>query len=181
MKYVTKEIDKSKTIKDFEVDGSWYYKEFMDGSISTYYSTDQNEIDKIRLEMVDQAKKRAEIMKPNYYRARGLAFLSISLLSFTLMNQIVDPQLSGYALLLLIGGLMSFKEFLKSFKIKNELKKYERFIEMYDDINIVKNMNHDIYTPELDIENLDNIDNMYIGHIYDEYKKVKSLNKTSVN
>ena len=176
MKYVSKDIDKSKTIKDFEVSGNWYNKEFMDGSIFTYYSTEENEINKIRLEMVEQAKKRSEIMKPNYYRARGLMFLSISLLSFTLMNQIVDPQLSGYALLLLMGGLMSFKEFIKSFKIKNELKKYERFIEMYDDIDIVKNMNNDIYTPELDIENLDKIDGLLVGHIYDEYKKKKTLN-----
>ena len=47
---------------------------------------------------------------------------------------------------------------------------------MYDDIDIVKNMNNDIYTPELDIENLDKIDGLLVGHIYDEYKKKKTLN-----
>ena len=175
MKYITKGIDKSTTIKNIEVDGSWYYKEFMDGSISTYYSNVENEIDKIRLEMVEQAKKRSEIMKPSYYRARGLMFLSVSLLSFTLMNQIVDPQLSGYAILLLIGGLMSFKEFIKSIKIKNELKKYEKFIEMYDDIKTVQNYVHEFEYPILDIETLDKYDNSMINSVYDEYKRTKKL------
>ena len=67
MKYVSKDIDKSKTIKDFEVSGNWYNKEFMDGSIFTYYSTEENEINKIRLEMVEQAKKRSEIISPSKF------------------------------------------------------------------------------------------------------------------
>ena len=49
---------------------------------------------------------------------------------------------------------------------ETEVQKYHTILEM---------MNNDIYTPELDIENLDNIDNMYIGHIYDEYKRTKKF------
>ena len=177
MRYVDKNMDKSEIIFSFEHNGNYYSKLFLDGTADDYYSPDANEVDKIRKEMIEQAKKRQEYMKPEYYRAKGFMFLGVSLLSFTLMNQITDPALSGYSLLLLIGGMMSFCEFIRNIKIKRELKKYEKFIEMYDDIKTVQNYVHEFEYPILDIETLDDFDNSMINSVYDEYKRTKKLNK----
>ncbi len=173
MKYVNNDLDKSQIIQSIEVDGNWYTKVFFDGTSTLYYSTKENELDTIRQEMVEQAKKRQEFMTPVYYRGKALAFLSASLLSFTLMNQITDPQLSGYALLLLVGGLLSFGQFIRNMKITRELKKYNKFIEMYPEIKTVQSYVHEFEYPILNIETLDDYDNSMINTVYEEYKRKK--------
>ena len=176
MKYIPKDFDKSKIIKGFEYSNQYYKKEYLDGSYENYYSMDQNEVQKIRNEMVLQAQKRQECMNVKDYRIKAFSFLEAAILSFELLTRCHSDNDNSFAFLLTIVGALSFTTFIEYLKIASELKKYQRFLEMYDDIKIVKNMNHDIYTPELDIENLDEFDNFFIENIYNEYKKIKKLN-----
>ena len=175
MKYLNRDIDKSEIVQSFENDGNWYYKKYADGSDTIYYSEDENEIEKIRKEMVEQAKKRQELMKPDYYKGLATLYLSASIISFALASKITNPELSGWFILLAIGGVMSFIQFVKCIKIKNELKKYERFLEIYNQDTNVNKYVHDLYSPYLNIETLDEFHNADMSIVFDEFKKTKKI------
>ena len=137
----------------------------------SYYCDSDEEVKEVRSELIKQAIERQKQMNYQKYRVIALSFLSASVTTLLLLTKLPNNVQTMLPISMLMGALMSFTLFLKYLHMSQELIKYEKFLEIYPDIEMIKNWCHDLSLPPLDIETIDKYDNMYIDLIYDAYYK----------
>ena len=174
MNFVSDKEDLSKIIKTYSVKGNNYSIEYMDGSESNFYCSNENLGKELRDTMIKQAIERQKSFDINFYDK--LSTIDTTLLMFDLT--ILWPTLTygnakSISLVLLALGLATVTS-TKINKTLKELKKYKLFLEMVDDVEYINKSDilkcvdfEPIYLKPFDINTLDDY----------TYGDVKKINK----
>ena len=125
--------DRSKIINKYIREGNNYTIEYLNGDISSFYSTDENQEQKIIKTMVRQIVERQDRMDINDIVFKRDLCAQLCLASSILMPALVLREKEGL-LLLPIAGLIAGLNLCSDHNAKiNELKKYKLFLEMTRD------------------------------------------------
>lgn len=180
MNFTHSNADKAKIIKEIEHQGCNYLVTYLDGKSAQYISYDENEYEKLRNIMIDQAIERQNnIDIDDLSFKKGLSIMSslVLLNGYIYVNGVDNSNITLLLILLLIICRYNYKE--NSRKLK-ELKKYKLFLEMIDDLDYINNSNilksvepENIYQIPLDINTLDRYSYSEIKTIKKELKKRK--------
>lgn len=182
MNFICPDTDKSKIIKNIEQRGCNYLITYLDGKSTQYISYNENEYQRLRNIMIDQAiERQTKINIDDLSFKKGLSIMSSFALleGYILVNGIDNSNLTLLLILLLMICLYNYK--INSRKLK-ELKKYKLFLEMLDDIDYINKSNilktiepENIYQVPLDINTLDKYSYNDIKIINKQLKKQKTL------
>ena len=179
MTFIDNIEDESSTIREYFKDGYNYSIEYLDGSISEYYSCSNKEEDKIKSKMIDQA-----ISRQNRINLKSLKFAKnrsqyLSLLSClcSLICMSKNEQELGFAMFLILAYNL-YNYIARNQKLR-ELKKYKLFLELTDNLDTVnsssymKNIDPDnIFQAPLDINTVDDFTYRNVKMLYNNYKNV---------
>lgn len=137
MTFTYDSADLSRIIKNFRQDGYNFYVEYLDGSVSEYYCANDEEYNRLINLMLEQALDRQKNMNVEYLEINKNLAGIISLLLSYLTSLSVERKQATLALISFILLIISCKDIkTKRRKIK-ELKKYQIFFEIMDEIKEV--------------------------------------------
>lgn len=165
--------DLSTTIKKFSQTGLNYHVEYMDGSESNYYCSNELERERIINLMLEQINLREEKMDLEVLNLkRVLARFTLGLSGYLNVLAISRQQDLIY-IISLICGIISLKDLRDIRKKVAELKKYRLFIDMMEELKTVNESKllecvefEHIYQIPLDICHIDE-------YSYGEMKRIR--------
>jgi len=177
MKFTYPEADFSKVIKSFTHDEGLFCIEYLDGSVSKYLCSDPEKVEMIKSLMLSQARERQEKMWNNHTDklARTMILYQQMIFAFGLQHSI---RTKSDFLMFLCAFMLSINLFFQASDLKSliELKKYQLFFEMYNDLDEVNKSEFlkcieadTIYQTPLDI---DTIDDYTYGEVKTLYRKL---------
>ena len=149
--YEGAELDK--IIKRYKKDGNEYTILYMDGSVSSYFSNEENEENIIKEKMIEQAKERDAVYNLNQLQPvtnKNLVGVISSAIGLG-VGEIADADLLKLAAIFLLGFNISNVNSNK--KKINELKKYKLFLELLEKVG-EKELNSPKYTRSYEFDNL---------------------------
>lgn len=137
MTFTYEGADLGTIIKSFSQNGLNFHVEYMDGSESNYYCSNDEEYERLTNLMVEQAilrneKMQLETLDIKKQLAKFTTFLA-SYLSVLSINRQKD-LIGIISILITITSLKNFRDIKKKIA---ELKKYQIFIEIMDEIKLV--------------------------------------------
>lgn len=176
-------VNLSKTIKKYERNENEYLIEYLDGSSYNYISYEYDEEEKIKKQMLEQAKERKELFDLHFLNFTDTVYLISGLLSavglsFSLIEN--ENNFKHFWIILLIISIYKFKQTGNKLQ---ELEKYRLFLELIEELGEEELNNpkytkcyefDSLYAKKIDIGSLDSFDYRDIKRIYTKYKtKVK--------
>lgn len=162
------------TIKNYKKNGNCYHVEYLDGTTSDYVCYDDNESQRLEGIMVNQALDRQGMMNIEKIEKTRNVDCACAVLT-SLYTSFLYNQNKFTLCTLMLVNTGAWIHFARSNTTKvNELKKYKLFLEMYEDLSRVN-----------EVELLSDIepDHIYqipltISHVDDySYRQMKSLYK----
>ena len=126
-------VDTSKIIKKYQKQEFNYTIEYLNGDVSSFYSTNENEEKNIINTMISQIIEREKKMDINRLKSiRNIALL-FSLLSSGIISIMINRNNDELLLFPILGLTLSVKTYRNQSKLINELKKYKMFLELTKD------------------------------------------------
>lgn len=166
-------VDLSKIIGALRIDGNNFSIYYLDGTVSTYVCTDEDEKKKIKDIMIKQAIERQATYDIKILDMRNkLSIMEFLLATFGASYSIIEKQpfflgLNTYFLYSSIKTHIETKGKLK------ELKKYKMFLELLDNL---KDINSGLSENELPLD-IDTLDDFSYGEVKSHYKYYKPKDK----
>lgn len=165
--------DLSKIIGSLKIDGNNFNIYYLDGTVSTYVCTDENEKQKIKEIMLKQAKERQSTYDIHNLDMRNKTsiiefFFAIFGTSFSIVNK--QPFLLGINTYLLCSSIKTHSETKNKLK---ELRKYKMFLELLDNLS---DINNGLETKGLSLD-IDTLDDFSYDEIKSQYKYYKPKEK----
>lgn len=174
--------DLNKIIKWYVKKDCEYYIQYLDGSTCKYISYNDNEEERIKQKMLNQAKERDKMYskdKLDEIPTNNLIGALVSCVGVSI-SQVSELDLLKYICLFMLG--FNFQRILSNKRKVKELKKYRLFLELIDELG-EKELNSskyikayeidNIYSKDLNISTLDSFSLNEIQSIYKVYKSKK--------
>lgn len=178
MNFISDKEDLGKIIKKYKVNGNNYHIDYMDGSESNFFCSNENYDKELRDIMIKQAIERQKefdlktISKQNLFNTI-LLLVNLSLMPCFINNN--DSTIIALSILILVAIIYKRRKNKKQIK---ELKKYKMFLEMINDIEYINNAGvlkciefENIYQKPFDIDTLDEYSYSDVKTIYKKVKK----------
>lgn len=166
--------DLATTIKRYKQTGNYYHIEYLDGSFSDYYCSDQKESERIEAIMKKQAIDRENLMDIEEIirtKHKDLAGASLTFLSSSFLYNY--EKFSLCALTMAGAGICLKCATTKSSRIR-ELKKYKLFLEIDKNLS---NINECELLSEVEPDHIYQVP-LTISHVDDySYREIKVLYK----
>lgn len=180
--------DLSKTIKHIHIDNRECLVEYLDGSSIIFTCLDKEQLKKFKEIMIEQAKDRKNninIKNIRFNEISGIAGICGSLLTIISSNNIKNKQILYLISFLLL--MYSQKMRKTHSEMIKELKKYDLFLELADDLDTINNSRflkcvefEPISQIPFDIDTLDRYSYKDVKTIYKTYKKQKGVISSSI-
>jgi hypothetical protein len=175
--------DLSKIIKRYKKSQNEYLIEYLDGSFNRYISYKPDEEERIKKEMLEQAKQRTELYDTIFLNFTDKAYFIGSLISISGLGFSFIKDEKDFKFFWIIAIMISLNKFIKNGKKMKELEKYKLFLELIEELG-EEELNSpeytkcyecdNLYAKKLDIGSLDSFEYEDIKRIYEKYKsKVK--------
>lgn len=171
--------DLSKIIKRYNRNQNEYLIEYLDGSIYSYISYEDNEEEKIKKQMLEQAKQRDELFERRFLHFTDNAYLVSNLISISGLGFSLIKDENDFKFFWLIALIISMRKFKQTGKKIQELEKYKLFLELIEGLG-EEELNSPTYTKcyefdnfyaeKLDIGSLDSFNYSDIKRVYKKYK-----------
>lgn len=174
--------DLGKIIKSFSNNGDNFSLEYLDGSVSSYVCSNNNERQRIINLMIKQAEERQENINLDKLELRKKCDLIITAISSVVASVHINNNKQLLLVLLFLFVFINYEYKITNRKVK-ELKKYKLFLELLpylEEVNnpeILKCVEFDkIYQKDLDITTLDEYSYSQVKTIYKTYNEKHKKN-----
>ena len=164
MTFTYEGADLSTTIKNFSQNGLNFRVEYMDGSESYYYSSNETEYERLTKLMVEQAILREEKMQLETLGIKKQLAKFTTMLASYLSVLSISKQKDLISIISILIAIISLKNYRDMKKKIKELKKYQIFIDMMDEL---KGVNESKLLECIEFEHMHQIP-LTINHL-DEY------------
>ena len=168
-------------IKKFSYNGCNFYVEYLDGSSSEYYCSNENEYSRLMNLMLEQALERQEKMNSSHLEINKKLGNVIRLLLSYLTVLSLDRQKDLLALVAFVFLIISTVDVREKKKKIQELKKYQMFLDIVgklDEVNETELLKCVEFEPMYQIPlNINTLDEYSYGEMkrirknFDELKK----------
>lgn len=171
--------DLSKIIRMYKRDQNEYLIEYLDGSFNRYISYKTEEEERIKKQMLEQAKQRAELFDYSFLKFFDNAYFVSSLMSITGLGFSLIKNETDFKFFWSVALIISMCKFTHTGKKIQELEKYKLFLELIqelgeEELNSSKYTKcyefDNLYAKKLDIGSLDSFTYSDIKRIYKKYK-----------
>lgn len=125
--------DTSKIIKKYQKQEFNYTIEYLNGDVSSFYSTNENEEKNIINTMISQIIEREKKMDINRLKSIRSIALFFSILSSGVISIMINRNNEELLLMPILGLTFGVKTYRNQTKLINELNKYKMFLEMTKD------------------------------------------------
>ena len=179
MRFTYDGADLSKIIKRYKKNKNEYLIEYLDGSFNRYISYKDNEEERIKKQMIEQAKQRNELFDYRFLNFADSTYLIGSFVSVVGLALSLIKNENDFKFFWLVALIISMRKFNKTGKKLKELEKYKLFLELIEELG-EKELNSPKYTKcyefdnifvdKLDIGTLDNFTYSNIEKVYKKYK-----------
>lgn len=171
MKFTYDGADLSKIIECFYCEGDHFYVKYLDGNVIEYFSDKNNEEELLLNLMLEQALDRKGKMSTLVFSINKILLEMIIGLSLVVCGTSIAKSEEIISIISLLFGIIGIKDISAKKRMLEELKKYDLYIDMLEDLKKIK------VELEIDEVNTLNINTLDL-YSYDVIKLVrKSIKK----
>lgn len=171
--------DLSKTIRRYKRNGNEHFIEYLDRTFDIYISYEDDEEEKIKKQILEQVKQRAELFDYRFLNFTDSTYLVGSFISLAGLGFSLIKNENDFKFFWLVALIISMRKFSQTGKKIQELEKYKLFLELIEklgeeELNSSKYTKcyefDNFYAKKLDIGSLDSFTYSDIKRIYKKYK-----------